>query len=63
MCRLEELHQGPLAQPAVPSLRGLFVRYPGRRDTPPLARCCERWVSLEPRATPELAVTLGRLVG
>jgi ATP-dependent Clp protease ATP-binding subunit ClpC len=31
---------------AVPSLRGLFVQYPGQQIRPALARACERWESV-----------------
>ncbi len=31
---------------AIPSLRGLFVQYPGQQIRPALARACERWESV-----------------
>ncbi|MCP4697570.1 MAG: WD40 repeat domain-containing protein [Gammaproteobacteria bacterium] len=38
-----------------PLLRGLFVRYPGQKNTrPPWADCCERWVSIAPEQAEEL---------
>ncbi len=49
--------------PEVPSLRGLFVDYPGRRVRPPLSAACERWESVGPGEVEGLGERLGRLVG
>ncbi len=49
--------------PEVPSLRGLFVQYPGRTVCPPLAEACERWQSVAPGEFEGLEERLGRLVG
>ncbi len=49
--------------PEVPSLRGLFVDYPGERVRPPLAVVCERWESLASGDVSGIEGLLGRLVG
>ncbi len=49
--------------PEVPSLRGLFVQYPGRTVRPSLAAACERWESVGSGEVEGLGERLGRLVG
>ncbi|MCP4656276.1 MAG: hypothetical protein GY856_12760, partial [bacterium] len=49
--------------PEVPSLRGLFVDYPGERVRPPLSAACERWESLASGDVGGIEGLLGRLVG
>ena len=47
---------------AIPSLRGLFVQYPGQQIRPALAGCCERWESVPVDSGTGLLESLARLL-